>query len=68
MKIYNKEIKNNKASSLDGQTAEHILNCHPIAVIIITKLINLIITFEYVPIAFGSSVTIPVPKDSSSKA
>jgi len=34
---------------------------------VITKLINLMLRFEYIPDAFGFSVTIPLPKDNSSK-
>ena len=60
-----KKLGKNKASSIDGLTAEHIENSHPVAIIIITKLINLMIAVEYVPAAFGKSVTIPVPKDTS---
>jgi len=61
------KLKRNKAASLDGLAAEHILYSHPVAVSVITKLINLMLRFEYIPDAFGFSVTIPLPKDNSSK-
>jgi len=37
------KLKKNMAPSLDGLTAEHIINAHPIINVIFTKLINLII-------------------------
>ena len=60
-------LKRNKAASLDGLTAEHIIFSHPVTVDVITKLINFMIKIEYIPDAFGFSVTIPIPKDNSSK-
>jgi len=62
------QFRRNKAASLDGLTAEHILHSHPVVLSVITRLINLIVKYEYVPDAFGHSITIPLPKDGSSKA
>jgi len=50
---------------LDGIAAEHILYSHPAAESVITKLINLMLRFEYIPDAFIFSVTLP--EDNSSK-
>ena len=53
-----------KAAGLDGITSEHLKCCHPIAVIILTKLLCLFIRTSHIPIEFGASYTIPIPKKS----
>jgi len=61
------QLKRNKAASLNGLTAEHILHSLPVVLSVITRLINLIVKYEYVPDAFGHNTTILLPKDSFSK-
>ena len=57
-----KNLKKGKAASLDKLTAEHILYAHPCVVVILTDLLNLMLIHEYVPNAFGQTVTFPIPK------
>jgi hypothetical protein len=59
------KLKPGKTAALDNLTAEHLKYCHPIIVMILTKLFNLIIMFEYVPNDFGRSILIPIPKTES---
>ena len=61
------KLKKGKAASLDNLTAEHVLFSHPCVISIITYLVNLMYIHEYVPDAFGQTVTFPIPKDSSNK-
>ena len=53
-----------KTAGLDNLTAEHFKYCHPIIVIILTKLFNLMFCFVYVPDDFGVGLMIPIPKGS----
>ena len=62
------KLKTGKAAGLDNLTAEHLKNCHPIIAVILTKLFNLVIMFEYVPNDFGRSILIPIPKNESVSA
>ena len=62
------KLKAGKAAALDNLTAEHLKNCHPIVALILTKLFNLMIIFEYVPDDFGRSILIPIPKIDSVSA
>jgi len=52
---------------LDKLTAEHIKYGHPCVVLIITKILNLLVVYEYVPVAFGGSLTFPIPKSCTHK-
>ena len=56
-----------KSAGVDRLTAEHMLNAHPIIVQVLTKLLNLMILFEYVPDAFGLSIVVPIPKSNTGK-
>ena len=56
------ELKNGRASGLDGLTAEPLSNCHPSAHLIITYLCNLMLLSGHVPSQFGSGLTFPIPK------
>jgi hypothetical protein len=58
-------LKRDKSASLDKLTAEHILYAHPCVVVIIAKLLNLMQIYEYVPNAFGETITFPIPKEFS---
>ena len=58
-------MKRGKAASLDGLTAEHLLNCHPVIVSILVKLFNLMLLCCYVPDSFGVGLCIPLLKHGS---
>jgi exonuclease III len=60
-------LKKGKAASLDKLTVEHLCYAHPCVIIILTNILNLMLIHEYVPDAFGQTVTFPVPKTSSNK-
>ena len=51
-----------KAAGLDGLTAEHLKNCHPILSTILSKLFNLMLLHNRVPTGFFHSYTVPLPK------
>jgi len=55
-------MENGKAAGLDDLSCEHLKYCHPVAVIILCKLFNLFLSFEYLPRGFGLSYTVPIPK------
>jgi len=56
------ELKRGKAAGLDSLTAEHLKNCHPIVITILARLFNLMLLCGHVPVCFGRSFTIPIPK------
>lgn len=56
------KMKNGKAAGLDDLTCEHLKFSHPIVVIILCKLFNLFISSGHIPISFGVSYTVPLPK------
>ena len=55
-------MTNGKAAGLDEITSEHLKFSHPIVVVILTKLFNIYIDKSHLPIAFGASYSIPIPK------
>jgi hypothetical protein len=55
-------LKCGKAVDLDGLGAEHLINCHPVIVSILTRLFNLIMYCSHVPRGFCVSYTIPLLK------
>ena len=59
-----------KAAGLDGLSAEHLHNSHPIISTLLAKLYNLMMLCRYAPTGFGLSYTVPSPKvkDCRSKA
>ena len=61
-----RKLKRNKTPGNDGLTVEHICFAHPLAIIIITKLLNVMLHFEHVPDEFGLSTTYPIPKGTKS--
>jgi len=63
----NKRLHLGKAAGIDGLTVEPINHCHPIIVLLLTKLFNLMKHFNYVPHAFGIGLTIPIPKGDTVK-
>ena len=56
------KLSRGKAPGLDNITAEHLQYCHPALPTILTKLFNLMLKFSHVPVAFGQSYTVPLPK------
>jgi hypothetical protein len=59
------KLKKGKAASLDKLTAEHVMYAHPCVTVIIFQLLNMMVMYEYVPDAFGQTVTIPIPKETN---
>jgi len=57
------QMKRGKAAGLDELTIEHIVNSHPVLVVILSKLFNLIVSAAYVPHGFRLSYTVPLPKE-----
>ena len=56
-----------KAAGINNLTVEHIKYIHPIIIILLTKLFNLMLYFDYVPDAFGIGLTVPVPKGNQNQ-
>jgi len=56
------DMSNGKAAGLDGLSAEHLKYSHPIVITILCKLFNLFVHTGYLPSSFGTSYTVPVPK------
>jgi len=58
-------MSNGKAAGLDG-LGEHLKYSHPIVITILCKLLNLFVHTGYLPSSFGTSYTVPVPKQAIS--
>lgn len=56
------DMSDGKAAGLDELSVEHLKHCHPIAIIILCKLFNLFVQVGYLPCSFGTSYTVPIPK------
>ena len=56
------EMGNGKAAGLDGLSAEHLKNCHPVFFTVACKLFNQCLLLGWIPPAFGLSYTVPIPK------
>ena len=61
------KLNKNKSPDINGITAEHICFAPPLCIAIITRLINLMFKFEYVPDFFGQSLTFAIPKGCKTK-
>jgi len=59
-----RDLSKNKSPGSDGLVAEHRLYFHPCVIVIIAKLLNLMMIYEYLPDDFRFSVTFPIPKGS----
>ena len=59
------KLKKGKAAGIDGLTCEHLQNCHPIVITMLTKLFNLMIKYSFVPNDFGLGIIILIPKGES---
>ena len=55
-------LNRGKAAGIDGITAKHLQKCHPIVSTLLVKLYNLMMNCHYVPVSFGLSYTVPIPK------
>ena len=58
MYIIIKEKKRGKAAGLDGQSVEHLRDCHSLLPGVLARLSNLIIKIGHVPVQFGLSYTV----------
>jgi len=56
------KLANGKAAGLDEISGEHLKFSHPILVCILTKLFNFFILKGHIPVNFGASYTVPIPK------
>ena len=56
------KLHRGKAAGLDSISAEHLIYCHPIISSVLSKLFNLLLISGRVPIKFGESYTVPIPK------
>jgi len=56
------EMKRGKAAGLDELTTEHIVHSHPVLLVILAKLFNIIMYAGYVSYGFILSYTVPLPK------
>ena len=63
-KIIN-EAKCGKAAGVDGLMAEHLKFAHPLILVIIKKLFNIMISIGFVPKAFGLGLIFPIPKGNN---
>lgn len=59
------QMKLGKAPGVDAIEAEHLLNAHPLIVILLCSLFNILLTHGTVPHLFSCGVIIPVLKDSN---
>ena len=57
------KMKTGKSCGVDNLSLEHITNCHPIIVTILSSLFNKMLELSYVPTDFGRGITIPIPKN-----
>ena len=46
---------------------EHLQFCHPIVIVTISRMFNLMLHLNYVPDAFGIGITIPIPKNKDKR-
>jgi hypothetical protein len=61
------KLKHGKSAGFDNLTVEHLQFCHPIVVVTISKMFNLMLHLNYVPDAFGIGITIPIPKNKDKR-
>jgi len=55
-------MDNGKAAGLDKLSSEHLKYFHPIVICLLTKLFNSFISLVHIPVGFGASYTVPIPK------
>jgi hypothetical protein len=59
-------LKRGKAAGLDDITAEHMVYAHPIIIVVLSKLFNLLMATSYVPPSFRKSYLVPLVKGDAS--
>jgi hypothetical protein len=57
-----RQMKTGKASGMDGLMTEHIINSHPILIILLTILFNALLKYKRVPLDFTRGIVIPLLK------
>ena len=60
-------MKRGKAAGLDDLMIEHVLYSHPVLIVILAKLFNLVVSAAYVPYGFRLSYTVSLPKEVCSR-
>ena len=63
-----RNMKKGKAAGLDGLTAESLQFSHPCLPTLLSKFFNLLIEVGKVPVNFGLSYTVPLPKSNQACA
>ena len=56
------KLHRDKAPGIDGLMVEHLLYCHPVLPIILSKLFTLILQTSLIPSGFKRSYIVPIPK------
>ena len=59
------DMKRGKAAGLDGLNVEHLQYCHPAVYLLLTRLFNFMLRNGCVPLDFGLSYTVPLPKTNN---
>jgi len=59
------QLSDGKAAGIDGLTIEHIKYCHPLVIVLLKHLFNMMQQYNYVPDGFGVGLTVPIPKGDS---
>jgi len=55
-----RDLKRGKAAGHDDLTAEHLQNSHPLLMVLLSLLFNMIILYGIVPDDFGKGIIIPL--------
>jgi len=58
-----RRLKRGKAAGHDELTAEHLVHAHPILVVLLSLLFNMIILHGIVPLDFGKGIIVPLIKN-----
>ena len=59
------DMKLGKAAGLGGLNVEHLQYCHPAVYLLLTRLFNFMLRNGCVPLDFGLSYTVPLPKTNN---
>ena len=59
------KLKLGKAAGFDGLTAEHITHAHPILIVLLSLLFQMLVLHGIVPSAFGQGIVIPLVKNTN---
>ena len=62
------KMKRGKGTGLVDLMLEHVLYSHPVLIVILAKLLNLIVSAAYVPHGFRLSYTVLLPKEVCSQS